>query len=749
MIKLFYRIFLLIIFFNLIVIKQVFSEPLKKIEILGNERIPNETIEMFTSVSINDDIDNDKINNILKELYGSGFFSNVNVNFENNVLKILVVENPIIENIFFDGVNAKKIKEPITKDLRLRNRSSYNLVDLNYDKEKILSTLKDLGYYFSKVDVFVDDLDNNKVNIQYKIDLGDKAKIRKITFIGDKIFKDRKLRSVILSEEYKFWKFISGKKFLNEDLINFDNRLLTNFFLNKGYFKVKVNTSFAKIINENEFELIYNINAGPKIFFDELKLNLPIDYEKSNFLKLEKLLSKLKNKPYSINSIEKILEEIDILALDEQYESVDVNVIENINGNKLNLTFDIIETERFFVERINIFGNNVTQETVIRNQFELDEGDPYNEILKNKSINNIKNLNFFKNIDSIVKDGSGFNQKIIDINVEEKPTGEITASAGVGTSGRSIGFGVTENNFLGRGIGLNSNVSFSTETIKGLFSVTNPNFLNSDKSVYASLEASETDKLKDYGYKTNKNGFTFGTNFEYLDDFRLGMGSSNYYEKIETDTSASNNMKKQEGDYWDSFLNLKFDYDKRNQKFQTSDGFRSTYYLNVPLISETNTLKNTYDYKYYTELYEENITTFSIYLSAANSLTNDNIKLSERINVPSSKLRGFEYGKIGPKDGADFVGGNYLSVLNISSTLPTFLENAQNTDFLIFLDAANLWGVDYDSSIDESNKIRSSYGVGVDWFTPIGPLSFSLSQTLSKASTDEAETFRFDLGTTF
>ncbi|PDH21233.1 MAG: outer membrane protein assembly factor BamA [Pelagibacterales bacterium MED-G42] len=749
MIKLFCKIFLLIIFFNLIVIKQVFPEPLKKIEIIGNERIPNETIEMFTSVSINDDIDNDKINNILKELYGSGFFSNVNVNFDNNVLKILVVENPIIENIFFDGVKAKKIKEPITKDLRLRNRSSYNLVDLNHDKEKILSTLKDLGYYFSKVDVFVDDLDNNKVNIQYKIDLGDKAKIRKITFIGDKVFKDRKLRSVILSEEYKFWKFISGKKFLNEDLINFDNRLLTNFFLNKGYFQVKVNTSFAKIINENEFELIYNINAGPKIFFDELKLNLPIDYEKSNFLKLEKLLSKLKNKPYSINSIEKILEEIDILALDEQYESVDVNVIENINDNKLNLTFDIIETERFFVERINIFGNNVTQETVIRNQFELDEGDPYNEILKNKSINNIKNLNFFKDIDSIVRDGSGFNQKIIDINVEEKPTGEITASAGVGTSGKSIGFGVTENNFLGRGIGLNSNVSFSTETIKGLFSVTNPNFLNSDKSVYASLEASETDKLKDYGYKTNKNGFTFGTNFEYLDDFRLGMGSSNYYEKIETDTSASSNMKKQEGNYWDSFLNLKFDYDKRNQKFQTSDGFRSTYYLNVPLISETNTLKNTYDYKYYTELYEENITTFSIYLSAANSLTNDNVKLSERINVPSSKLRGFEYGKIGPKDGADFVGGNYLSALNISSTLPTFLENAQNTDFLIFLDAANLWGVDYDSSIDDSNKIRSSYGVGVDWFTPIGPLSFSLSQTLSKASTDEAETFRFDLGTTF
>ena len=633
--------------------------------------------------------------------------------------------------------------------MKLKNRSSYNIIDLNYDKEKIISSLKELGYYFSNIEVFVKELENNKVNIKYLINLGDRAKIKKISFVGKKIFKDRKLRGVILSEEYKFWKFISGKKFLNESMIEFDNRLLTNFYLNKGFYQVKVNTSFAKLIEDNEFELIYNIDAGPKYYFGELKLNLPIDYDKSNFENLEKLLSKLKNEPYSINSIENILEEIDILALYEQYESVDVKVIENIVNNKLNLTFNIIESEKFFVERINIFGNNVTQESVIRNQFELDEGDPYNEILKNQTINNMKNLNFFKNIKSNVRDGSGYNQKIIDISVEEKPTGEITASAGVGTSGKSIGFGVTENNFLGRGIGLNSNITLSTETLKGMIAVDNPNFLNSDKSIYASLEASETDKLTDYGYKTNKTGFSFGTNFEYLDDFKLGVSSSNYHEKIETDATASTNMKKQAGNYFDSFANLKFDYDKRNQKFQTSDGFRSTYYLGMPIISDTNTLKNAYDYKYYTELYDENITTLSLYMSAANSLTNKDVKLSERLNVPSSRLRGFEYGKIGPKDGADYIGGNYVSALNLSSTLPNFLENAQNTDFLVFIDAANVWGVDYDSSIDESNKIRSSYGIAVDWFTPIGPLSFSLSQTLSKASSDQTESFRFDLGTTF
>ena len=749
MLKDYFKILLFISIFNVLFFTKSFSEIVKKIEISGNERISNETIQMFSSISVNDDIDNDKINNVLKQLYETGFFSNVNVKLVNNILKISLTENPIIQNIVLEGVKAKKIKEPITKNLRLKSRSSYNIIDLDYDKKKIISTLKELGYYFSTVDVFINDLENNKVNIKYSIDLGDRAKIKKISFIGDKIFKDRKLRGVILSEEYKFWKFISGKKFLNESMIEFDNRLLTNFYLNKGFYNVNINTSFAKLIQDNEFELIYNINAGSKYYFGELKLNLPIDYDKFNFIDLEKFLNKLNNEPYSINSIEKILEKIDILALYEQYESVDVKVIENITDDKLNLTFDIIESEKFFVERINILGNNVTQESVIRNQFELDEGDPYNEILKNQSINNMKNLNFFKNVESKVKEGSKFNQKIIDITVEEKPTGEITASAGVGTSGKTIGFGVTENNFLGRGIGLNTNVTLSTETLKGMMSVNNPNFLNSDKSIYASIEALETDKLDDYGYKTNKSGFSFGTNFEYLDDFKLGVSSSNYQEKIETDSTASTNMKKQEGNYFDSFINLKFDYDKRNQKFQTSDGFRSTYFVNMPIISDTNTLKNAYDYKYYTELYDENITTLSLYMSASNSLTNENIKLSERLNVPSSRLRGFEYGKIGPKDGTDYIGGNYVSALNLSSTLPNFLENAQNTDFLVFIDAANVWGVDYDSSIDESNKIRSSYGVAVDWFTPIGPLSFSLSQTLTKASSDKTESFRFDLGTTF
>ena len=745
-----HRLFLKIIFIFSIFINSSFAEIIKEIKILGNERITSDTIKIFTTVKTNDDIDENKVNFILKELYETGFFKNVNVEFKNNILEINVVENPIIQEIRYEGIKAQKIRNAILSDLKLKSRSSFNEIFLDQDKNSIISSLRSLGYYFSKVEVFINDLNDNRIDITYQIELGEKAKIKKISFMGNKIYKDKKLKRTIVSEEYKFWKFISGKKFLNENILIMDNRLLKNFYLNKGYYDVKINSSFAKLINEGEFELIFNIDAGEKFYFGNLDVELPVDYNKENFKKLFITLDKLENEPYSINGLENILEKIEINALNEQYESINVDVVENLDGNKINLTFQIQEPEKkFFIERFNILGNNVTQESVMRNQFELDEGDPYNEILVNKTVNNIQNLNFFKSVKSEVKTGSSEELRIIDIMVEEKPTGEISASAGVGTAGSSIGAGIRENNFLGRGIGLISNLTLSEDSIKGIFSVVNPNFRNTEKSIYTTLEALENDKLKDFGYKTNRTGLALGTNFEYFDDVRLGLGTSNYFEKIETDSSASTRMKKQEGNYFDSFLKLDIDYDKRNQKFQTSDGFRSYYSVNLPLVSDTNTLKNEYNYKFFTELYENNVTTAAIYLSAVNSISNDDVKLSERLYIPSRRLRGFISGRVGPKDGNDYIGGNYTSVLNLTTTLPQILENSQTTDFAIFMDVANIWGVDYDSSIDDGNKIRSSVGFGVDWFTPIGPLNFSLAAPISKATTDETETFRFNLGTTF
>ena len=724
------------------------AEIIDEIQIEGNERIADETILMFSKTKLGDDIYENDLNDLLKNLYNTNFFKNVVVNINNKILKIIVEENPIIENITFNGIKSNTLKDEITKNLKLKARSSYNEILLIEDKAKITSSLKQSGYYFSNIEIELKDIGNNKVDLIFDINLGKKAKIKKISFIGDKKFKDRKLRSLIISEEYKFWKIISGKKYLNENFINFDKRLLRNYYLNKGYYDVIINSSFAKLLDEESFELIFNIDAKEKFYFFDLKIELPKEFDDKNFENLKNVFSKLKNEPYSINSVENIINEIDKITISEQYESTKVNVIENILDNKINLTFKVEDTERFVVEKINIFGNNITRESVIRNQFYLDEGDPYNDILTKKTINRIKSLNFFKDVNSEIVEGKNQKSKIINITVEEKPTGEIMAGAGFGTSGEVFEFGVKENNYLGKGIGLETNLSLGSDKLEGNFYVNNPNFKNTDKSVRFGIQANETDRLSAFGYKSKKIGTSIGTDFEYLEDFRLGIELSSFIEDIETDSTASARQKKQEGNYFDTYTKFNFDYDKRNQKFKTSDGFRSFYSIDIPLLSDNNTLTNYYNYKFFSELYENNISSLSLSLSSANSLTGDDVKLSERLYIPSKKLRGFVRGKVGPKDGSDYIGGNYYAIINLSSTLPQVLSNSQNIDIGTFLDVANLWGVD-DKSLEDSSNLRSSVGIGVDWFTVVGPLSFSFAQPISKGSSDKTETFRFNLGTTF
>ncbi len=749
MFKLFKNTLLLISFFSFLTSANIsFADKINLIEVKGNDRISTETILMFSEVKIGQEVDNIVLNNILKNLYETNYFKNINTVIKNDTLIISVEENPLIGNVDFKGIKAKRILKSIKDNTSLKTRSSFNDLSLKNDKQAIYKILKDLGYYFSEVEVLLENKPNNIVNIFYKINLGEKTKISKIIFNGNYNFKSNKLKSIIVSEEYKFWKFISGRKYLKESNVNFDKRLLKNFYLNKGFYNVEINSSFAKLNRENNFELIFNVTEGEKFFFDNFDLTLPLDYDKNNYSEVIKLFSKYKNKPYSISRIEKLIDQIDKISTQEQFVSVKSTVTETFVDNNINLIFDVAETEKVIVKKINFLGNNVTRENVLRNQLEIDEGDPFNDILATKSINNLKSLNFFKDVTLDVIDvDEGF--KELNINIIEKATGEIMAGAGVGTSGATMSFGVKENNYLGKGIRLETNLTLTEDSIKGLFSVRNPNYNNSDKSLITTIQATETDKLSDFGYKTSKTGISFGTDFEYFDDLNFGIGLNTFYESIDADSTASARQKKQVGNYFDIFTNLNFIYDKRDQKFQTTDGTLSRYSVDLPVLSDSNTLSNLYTFTNYHQIFDQNILKSSIYLKASNSIGGNNVKLSERNYIPSSRLRGFEYGKVGPKDGNDYIGGNYIAAFSFSSTVPQLLENTQSTDFSIFLDVANTWGVDYDSSLDTSDDIRSSVGIGLDWFSPIGPLNFTLAQPISKSDNDVTETFRFNLGTTF
>jgi len=264
----YFKISLLTLFLNLsFFLSFSLAEKINQIQIIGNERISDDTIKMFSSVEINQDIKTLNLDTILKDLYKTNYFNIVSVNFIDGVLSIKVEESPLIDEIIISGLKAKKFKKLIRENLILKPRNSFNDYLLSEEIKSIKSQFRELGFYFIKIDPYIETLDNNLVNIEYKIELGEKAKISKISFIGEKVFKDKKLKSVILSEEYKFWKFISGKKYLKPEILELDKRLLKNFYLNKGFYNVKINSSFAKLMDNEEFELIFNIDANKKIFF--------------------------------------------------------------------------------------------------------------------------------------------------------------------------------------------------------------------------------------------------------------------------------------------------------------------------------------------------------------------------------------------------------------------------------------------------------------------------------------------------
>ena len=210
-------------------------------------------------------------------------------------------------------------------------------------------------------------------------------------------------------------------------------------------------------------------------------------------------------------------------------------------------------------------------------------------------------------------------------------------------------------------------------------------------------------------------------------------------------------LKKQEGNYEDFYFNYGLDYDLRNSSFRPSSGNKTSFFQGLPLVSTNKEFSNTFIFTQYKTLSKasEMIGKASLYLKSIHSLDNSDVRISKRANIPYHRLRGFEKGKVGPVDNLDYVGGNYVTALNFSTSLPTILSTVENIDFSYFIDIANVWGVDYDDSIDDSSKFRSSTGIGLDWLTPVGPLSFSFTKPLTKKSTDKTETFRFNLGTTF
>ena len=741
-----------ILFLMFFLINFSFAEIVSKIEINGNKRISNETILVLSDIKPGKNLNEESLNESLKKLYDSNFFSDINFSFKNGLFKITLEENPVVEKINITGIKKQSFVDQIYDAISLKDRMSFTENSFKNDITIIKNILKTSGYYFSEINFQKEtNYDLNSVILNIDIKLGNKAKIKEIIFLGEKKIKDKKLLEIIASEEHRFWKFITNKVYLNQSLINLDKRLLENFYKNNGYYNVQVLNSFAEL-DKDGFKLIYNINSGKKFFFNDLVLILPEDYDKKDFKDVYKIFNSLKNEQYSLYNLNSILKEIDEIASLRLYDFINIEVDEKIiSENKLNFQFRVTDSEKFYVEKINILGNFNTIEEVIRNKLIVDEGDPYNKLLFNKSINEVKSLGIFKSVNSDIEDGSDPNTKIVNISVEDKPTGEISLGAGFGTEGGVIGGSLTEKNFLGKGIVLDSDLRFSTDGVKGRITYAKPNFNYSDNTLFTSIKSTTQDSLTTYGYKITSAGLSLGTQYEQYENLFFRPELSFTQENLTTNSSASSTLKKQEGSYSDFYFNYGLTYDSRDTTFSPTKGNVISFSQDLPISATDNEIKNTLTFSKYKKFKNTSdmIGKASLYLTSVTSLDGSNVRISKRAQVPSNRLRGFEKGKIGPVDNGDFIGGNYATSLNFSTNLPAVLNTVENLDFSYFIDIANVWGVDYDTSIDDSNQIRSSTGIAIDYLSPIGPMNFSFTQPITKKSSDKTETFRFNLGTSF
>ena len=619
---------------------------------------------------------------------------------------------------------------------------------LSKDIELIKNMYSSAGYNFTKVEAKIKELDNEKLDLIIDIDRGSKTKISSITFIGNNYIRSNRLRDIIASEENKFWKVLSRNVNFTETLLELDKRLITNYYKSLGFYDVKVQSNIAEINKVGEVDIRYSIDEGERIIISKITTNLDDVFNKETFLPLNKIYKEYIGQYYSPFKIKKILDDLDSLISANNLQFVEHNVQEEVLGDKISITFNIFEGEKILVERINIFGNNITDEDVIRGELVLDEGDPFTKLNLDKSVAEIKRRNIFKSVKTQVKDGSENNLKVIDVTVEEQPTGEISAGAGIGTNGGSFAFDIKENNWLGRGKGLSFSIDLDEESVKGTINYNDPNYNLLGNSLNYSFSNTSND-VPDRGYENSLISAAVGTGFEQYKDVDVFLGLEINYDDLRTDDTASASVKKQAGNFTELAANYRFTFDKRNRVYDPTDGNLISFGQSIPLYADSASLSNTFQFNQYHMFSENFIGSSKLFLSAINGIGEDDVRLSKRKGLSTRRLRGFQKNKIGPLDGTDHIGGNYASALNFEGSMPNLLPENTNMDLKVFLDFGNLWGVDFDSSIDDSNEIRSSAGISANWKSPIGPINFTLAQNLLKAETDKTESFSFNLGTTF
>lgn len=730
------------------------GQRINEVRVLGTERIEPSTVLTYMDVRVGDSMTEETLDNALKSLFGTGLFADVTLRQKGNVLEVTVLENPVISQIAFEG-NDKISDDELLAEIQMRPRQVLTRNKVQADVNRLYQVYQRNGRFSVNIEPKVIKLDQNRVNLVFEVTEGDVTVIEGVRFVGNQAYDDDKLRSEISTKEDRWYRFLATDDRYDPDRVKYDEEMLRKFYLSQGYADFRVVSSTAELSKERDgFYLTFMIEEGQRYHVGDVKIRSTLRNFDATVLAPE--LTFKEGEWYNASEIEASIDTLTKKLEESQFTFVNVKPETTRRRDQLlvDITFNITESTPVYVERIDVSGNVRTLDKVIRREFALSEGDPFNKTKLAKSEQNIRDLGYFETVSVQNKQGSAPDKTVVNVDVAEKSTGELSIGAGFSTAdGPLADFRIRERNFLGKGQDVTLAATVAGERTEFDFSFTEPYFLDRDFSAGVDLFHITRDLQDESSYDSRRTGGALRFGYPLSEHWRQSLRYRIEQNEItDVQSDASRFIRDQEGERVTSAVSQRIAYDDRDSVLFPTNGMNAWFDTEwAGLGGDASYLSAQVGASWFYPIADRWILNVLGETGVISGLSED-VEINERYFLGGATLRGFERAGIGPRDPAtdDSLGGNYFYRGTVEMSFPIGFPEEMGILGHGFTDIGSLWDLDEtDPTILDESSIRGAAGLGVSWRSPMGPVRADVSVPYAKEDYDREEVFRFSFGTRF
>lgn len=736
------------------------NDTITNIVVEGNQRIEAETVRSYMVFKEGDPYDDQKVDESLKALFGTGLFADVTLRREGSRLVVAVAENPVINRVAFEG-NSAINNDALETEVQLKPRTIYTRAKVQGDVQRIVDVMRRSGRFSATVEPKVIQLPQNRVDLVFEIDEGPVTKIGGINFIGNQEFSDSRLREIIATSQSAWWKILSSSDNYDPDRLAFDRELLRRHYLSEGFADFQVVSAVADLSRDGgEFFITFTVEEGPQYTFGPSEVTTELD--KLDIEKLNSLILTLEGDTYDAGLIDKTVDALTFEAGTKGYAFSEVRPRVRRDKDTLvaGVVYRITEGPRAYVERINIDGNLRTLDRVIRREMRMAEGDAFNRVLLERSEKSIRALGFFASVEVTEEPGSAPDQTVINVAVQEQSTGELSLGFGFSSTDSALAdISLTERNFMGKGQLLRLRLALSGTSQQIDLRFTEPYFLGRDLVAGFDIFGVENDFQDESGFDERVTGFGFRFGFPLSENGRILTRYALRREEITNLTTAAQQFILPR-DEIKSSVGYTYYLDRRNDPVEPTGGWDLEIDQEFAGVGgSVRYVRNEITARTYYEITDEFLASLRVKAGSIEGIGQD-VNISDRFFIGGSDFRGFERSGVGPRDliSDNALGAQAFAVGSAEVTFPNFLPEALDITTSLFADAGVVGNADQDDRftglfqtvrVEDDLTPRVTAGISIYWQSPFGPVRVDLSQAIRKEDYDKTESFRFSAGTRF